>query len=348
MDDVVLDTLGLFTPTIIAVIAVTAVLAIANYLLRRNQPQEVSVSRQMLMLLLTVGGLLTIIFALPISETSRGQLLSLLGIVVTAVVALSSTTFVANIMAGLMLRAVNSFRPGDFVRCGDYFGRVTERGIFHTEIQTEDRDLATLPNLYLVNNPVTVILSSGTIVSANLTLGYDISHVQAEELLKQAAANAGLNDSFVLVGELNDHSVSYRVGGFTDDINRLLTMKSTLRKNILEVMHGRGVEIVSPNFMNQRALDPNEKVIPRPYREKLRPASADESTPEAVIFDKADSAAEKEQLSQEAHALRARLEEVAEERKGADDAATHRLHTEKEDIKHRLSELDDLIKNGDD
>jgi len=36
---------------------------------------------------------------------------------------------------------------------GDYFGRVTERGLFHVEIQTEDRDLATLPNMFLVSQP---------------------------------------------------------------------------------------------------------------------------------------------------------------------------------------------------
>ena len=42
----------------------------------------------------------------------------------TATVALSSTTFVANTMAGLMLRLVRNFRPGEFVRVGDHFGSV--------------------------------------------------------------------------------------------------------------------------------------------------------------------------------------------------------------------------------
>ena len=61
-------------------------------------------------------------------DTSRGQLLALLGLALTAVIALSSTTFVANAMAGLMLRSVKSFRPGDFIRVGEQSGRVTERG----------------------------------------------------------------------------------------------------------------------------------------------------------------------------------------------------------------------------
>ena len=63
---------------------------------------------------------------------------------------------------------MRNFRPGDFVRVGERLGRVTERGLFHTEIQTEDRDLTTLPNLYLVTNPVTVVRASGTIVSTTV------------------------------------------------------------------------------------------------------------------------------------------------------------------------------------
>jgi len=58
----------------------------------------------------------------------------LLGNVLTGVIAFSSTTFVANMMAGLMLRSVKSFTPGDFIEAGDYFGKATERGLFHTEI----------------------------------------------------------------------------------------------------------------------------------------------------------------------------------------------------------------------
>ncbi|XOV88435.1 MAG: mechanosensitive ion channel family protein [Pseudomonadota bacterium] len=297
-----------FLPAALAVAATVLVLGLTNYFLRRDKHGELSVSNQLLMLALTAAGILIVIFSLPVSETSRGQILSLLGIVVTAVIALSSTTFVANVMAGLMLRAVNSFRPGDFVRVQDLFGRVTERGIFHTEIQTEDRDLATLPNLLLVTNPVTVVHDSGTIISARLSLGYDVSHVRVEELLKQAADNSGLADSFVLVGELGDFSVSYRVGGFSADVSRLLTAKSNLRKNILLVMHEAGIEIVSPNFMNQRVLAEGKLMIPRRYRENTSEPA--EASPEDVIFDKADTAAEREMKKQELGLARQRVEEI--------------------------------------
>lgn len=337
-----------FLPGLAALVCVVLLLAVANFLIRRGQTGEISVSRQALMLLLSATGVLIVIFALPLSETSRGQVLSLLGIVITAVIALSSTTFVANIMAGLMLRAVNSFRPGDFIRSPNIFGKVTERGIFHTEIQTEDRDLMTLPNMYLVNNPVTVVHNSGTIITATLSLGYDVSHTSIEKLLNEAAEACGLTDPFTLVMDLNDFSVSYRVGGFTDDVNQLLTIKSNLRRQILTVLHTNGVEIVSPGFMNQRQLNPEQKVLPASEEKPHEPehnveAEQPENTPESMIFDKADSAAEREQLKSELKDAQERLKALSAEIKSADDAIRVQLEHDQKRLAQRVDELTEAI-----
>lgn len=331
----------LFLPSLLALVGVVVVLGLINYLIRRGLTEELSVSRQLLMLCLTAAGLLMIIFSLPLSETSRGQILSLLGIVVTAVIALSSTTFVANVMAGLMLRAVNNFRPGDFIRSETFFGRVTERGIFHTEIQSEDRDLITLPNMYLVNNPVTVVHNSGTIISATLSLGYDVSHVQVEELLIKAADKTGLEDAFVLVIDLNDFSVSYRVGGFSNDVNRLLSTKSSLRKNILAMVHDSGIEIVSPGFMNQRVLAPGEKTIPARISEKAQDKTG--SSPEDMIFDKAGSAAEHEELKQELATAREELEAIITGIKSLEGKDKAVQEGEREKLKLRVEKLSELV-----
>ena len=210
-----------------------------------------------------------------------------------AAIAFSSTTFVGNVMAGLMLKAVRSFRSGDFVRVQDQFGRVSQRGLLSTEIQTEDRDLVTLPNLLLVTNPVKVVRASGTIVSAAVSLGYDVAHDRVDTLLRAAAEDAGLDDPFVLVMELGDFSVVYRVAGLLQEVKQLLTARSRLRRAMLDRLHGDGVEIVSPSFMNQRVLQPDVPIIAR-----SAPASktADDSTVEDLAFDKAEEAESLEQL----------------------------------------------------
>lgn len=286
-----------------------------------NMGAQARLPRQLAMLVLTVMALVLVIIVFPMSDSTRGQVITLLGLVITGVIALSSTTFVANIMAGLMLHVLNSFKPGDFIRVGPHFGRVTELGLFHTEIQTEDRDLATLPNLHLATNPVTVVHSAGTIISAELSLGYDIPRKKIETLLKEAAQRAELHDPFVLIITLGDYSVAYRVSGFLAEVKNLITAKSSLKKCILDVLHDNDVEIVSPSFMNQRQLAADRKTIPQKEIDTTPQPAVKETVPEELIFDKAQVAAEAEILRAEIDKLGLQIEELGKKRKGLDKDA---------------------------
>jgi len=337
-----------FVPLLAVLAIVSGVLWFINWLMLKRKKglgAETQLPRQLLMIGTTAVGLLLIVLVFPMSDSTRGQVLSLIGVVLTAVIALSSTTFVANIMAGLMLRVVKSFRPGDFIHIGNQFGRITERGLFHTEIQTEDRNLTTFPNLYLVTNPVTVVRSSGTIVSATLSLGYDLPHSRIEELLKEAAKQTDLQEPFIQVRELGDCSVTYRVAGFLTNVKLLLTARSDLRKNVLDVLHAHGVEIVSPAFMNQRRLPEDGKVIPDEVKLHTPKQSPEpEEAPENLIFDKAEEAEELENLRKEYAELNQRLEELKKERKSAEEADCPRLDAEIASLENKAEQLARKIK----
>lgn len=294
-----------YAPVIATLLVSVAVLGGAQRLLRSREDRrdDVSgVSRQIVMLALSAAALLLVTLALPIRDELREQLLSLFGLLLTGVIAFSSTTLVANVMAGFMLRGVRNFRPGDFVRVGDQFGRVTERGLFHVEIQTEDGDLSTLPNLYLVTHPVTVLRASGTVVSATLSLGYDVAHAQVEALALRAAERCGLSDPFVLILELGDFAVTYRVAGFLPDVKTILSTRSRLRACLLDTLHAAGIEIVSPTFMNQRRVEAGRFFVPREPRGAPAPPDS-ETHPEERIFDKAEEVGAREALRSERRAL---------------------------------------------
>ncbi len=265
-------------------------------------------ARQVAMLALTAAGVVAVVLALPISESTRNSLLGLLGLVITGVIALSSTSFISNAMAGLMLRAVRSFSLGDFVRVGGYFGRVTERGLFHTEIQSEDRDLVTIPNLFLSVNPVTVIRASGTIISCDLSLGYDVPYYRVEPLLKAAAEDAGLQEPFAQILTLGDYSITYRIAGFCTEVAQLLSQRTRLRQAVLDQLNGDGIEIVSPAFMNQRRVAEGIKFTfaPRPAYD----AQEAQQVPEKRIFDKADLADQGAAIKDEQVSLAREIEEL--------------------------------------
>ena len=184
-----------FAPSAAILVLFIILLFVMQRILDRSASANGHRARNQLILLgISVAGLLVVILVMPIGEAARGQILGLLGIVLSAGIALASTTFLGNAMAGVMLRAVKNFRMGDSIRTGEHFGRVSERGLFHTEIQTEDRELTTLPNLFLVTNPVTTLRSSGTIVSTTISLGYDVPRKKVSELLLEAATQAELEE----------------------------------------------------------------------------------------------------------------------------------------------------------
>ncbi len=281
------------------------------------------------------------ILVLPITEQTKTQLLSLFGLLLTAIIAFSSTTLVTNAMAGLMLRAMRNFHAGDFIRAGEHFGRVTEQGLFHTEIQTGNRDLTAIPNAFLVTHPVTVVRHSGTIIETTLSLGYDVAHTRAEELLVRAAEAAGLDEAFVQILALGDHAITYRVAGFLEETRKLVSASTQLRRAVLDTLHHAGVEIASPQIMAQRRLAADERLIPQPDRRA--PRSRDEAAPEEIVFDKAEEAERIGALRHEREELAKQVRELEREAGEGDDADTAATSRDIERARSRLAEIDELL-----
>lgn len=327
-----------FAPFLAVVAAVFLSLwAIHWILLRRSLTleHEHRLPRQLALLGLSCLGLFAAILAMPVSDATRNQLLTVLGLLASGIIALSSTTLVANAMSGLMLRSTKSFRTGDFIRVVSHFGRVTERGLFDTEIQTEERELTALPNLFLITNPVTVVRSSGTLVSVSLSLGYDVPHAVVEPLLLEAAQQADLEEPFVRVMELGNFAVTYRVSGFLADIKNLLTARSNLCKMVLNLLHGNGIEIVSPSFMNQRPLPPDRRIIPE-LRAEVAPTE-EQPAPEDLMFDKAESA---ERIEQQKRSLQSKIDEIETRLKQSNGDDRDRLKDELARLRTQFNALE--------
>ena len=307
-------------------------------MLRRslNLAHDRRLPRQFALFGLMVAGIVFVVLALPVPAATRNQLLTVLGLFGSGVIALSSTTLVANAMAGLMLGFTNSFRTGDFIRVGEQFGRVTMRRLLHTEIQTEDRELTTLPNLFLISNPVTVVRYSGTLVSVSLSLGYDVPHGEIESALIEAAESIELEQPFVRVMELGNYAVTYRVSGFLPDIKNLITVKSDLCKSVLDTLHGQGIEILSPTFMNQRPVPPDKRLIPE--KNGVLRTNQQRPVPEDVMFDKA---VEAERVEQQRIRIKDEIVRVEEQIGQAEKDDRVRFESKLESLRTQLAELND-------
>ncbi len=333
-----IEDLARFVPLLGTIAAVIIVLGAVDWTLRRrwHGDPDAQFRFQLIMLALSFAGLLTVIVALPINDAVRGQLLSLIGILLSAAIALSSATFIGNIMAGIMLKVVRNARPGDFITVANLTGRVTEMDLLHTEIQTEFRDLVTVPNLYMVTQPLQVVRASGTIIQAEVSLGYDVPHTQAAEILRAAAATAGLKDGFVQVRELGDFSVIYRVAGLLEDVTSLISARSKLRVAMLDALHTAKIEIVSPNFMNTRVVSDDHRFIPKASTKK---AAKVELESELIAFDKAEEAATVEKI-------RIAIEQTDAELEALDKAAGEVDPAERTALEEKKLRLIEQLKAG--
>jgi len=290
----------------------------ANKLLERQTKGKIDkgIIKSIILFCIVLIGLISVVLSLPLGS-QKDDITSLIGIVLSAVLGLSSTTFIGNALAGISLKLRGSYRPGDFITINDLFGRVTELGLFHTEIQTVDRDLTSLPNMALASNALKVTRSSGTFISAECSLGYDVNRLKVEETLLAAAESAGLKDPFVHIISLGDFSIVYRVHGLLEVVNTIVSARSRLKASVIDELHEADIEIVSPNFMNQKQVG-DTIFIPKKYRTDKREV-LEENTPEKLMFDKAEEAESVEKKKERLSSLEEKLLEDKEQLKEISD-----------------------------
>lgn len=329
-------------------IGVLALIALAQLAPRLRRNDDDGLLLQLLGWGLALVLVVVFVVALPVSDSVRGQILSLIGVVLTAIIALSSTTFVANAMAGIMLQMTKPFKPGDFIQANGVFGRVTHRALVHTRVQTDTRDFTTLPNLMLVTHPVTVLHREGTIIQIDVSLGYDVNYRTAETHLKTAAADASLQDPYVLVTELLDHAVVYRIAGFMADLKNPINARSVLRKCVLDALHHADIEITSPSVVAQRQQPGDTRTLPSRVAVPMGEAADSDDVPDSMIFDSAEEAAAMERLRDDLLATRSaidaqqkKLKQLSAAEKPAEEATLARL-------KQKLDWLEAQVKRAGD
>ena len=197
----------------------------------------------------------------PLLPNSDSEIFQGVSVFIGVVVSLGSTSVVGNVMSGLVMTYMRPFRIGDFIRFGDTEGEVIEKSMLVTRIRTRKNDIVTIPNSNMMSSQTSNYTFSaqryGIIVHTKITIGYDEPWKKIESLLVQAAENTdGIKrhpKPFVRITALDDFYVEYEINGITDRAKTLSTVYSALHQQILDTMHGAGVEIMSPHIEAQRS-----------------------------------------------------------------------------------------------
>jgi len=180
---------------------------------------------------------------------------------------LGSSSFIANIMAGLSMTYRGAFKQADRVRIGEVVGAVEDIKLMVTRIRTPKNEIVVIPNSTILSTNIVnysaLARTQGLVLHTVVGIGYDAPWRQVEAMLLLAVARTeGLNAEpkpFVLQLSLGDFAVNYEVNAYCNDANRMLALYSALHANIQDVFNEHGVQIMSPAYES----DPGSpKVVP--------------------------------------------------------------------------------------
>ncbi len=180
--------------------------------------------------------------------------LRLIGLVVGGIVAFSSTTLIANLVAGATLHITKPFSPGEIIQVNDVLGKVISMGAVYTEIYAFDKTTRNVPNAKVLGDGVTNFDESGFRVQVEVTLGYDLNRVEVENTLIKAAKLLHLDDVFVAITALKDHAIAYQLNATCHDPEAFIFIESRLRKTVLDECAIAKIDIRSPQLIFHNPL----------------------------------------------------------------------------------------------
>lgn len=183
-----------------------------------------------------------------------------------------SSGSLSNLIAGFVLTYMRSFKIGDRIRVNQDTGDVVEKGMLVTRIRTPKNEIISIPNSNVLNNNLinysSEATTTGLIIYANISIGYDTEWREVHRLLITAALNTKNLEKepppFVLQTALDDFYVSYQINAYTKAPNQQASIYSELFQNIQDQFNEAGVQIMSPHY----EADKETVVIPERYRNK--------------------------------------------------------------------------------
>ena len=138
--------------------------------------------------------------------------------------------------------------------------------------------------------------------------------------------------------------MTYRIAGFLPDPRRMLTVRSRLYERVLDTLHAAGIEIVSPIFLNQRSLSRGDPVVPSGAFGSIELGDKfDTTTPESLIFDKADVVERIEHLRAEKTETLSEIKELEHRLKRVEDDHRPALNRELRRRQRRAEAIDAMM-----
>jgi small-conductance mechanosensitive channel len=176
---------------------------------------------------------------------------------------LGSSSAIGNLVAGLVITYMRSFKIGDRIKIKDATGFVVEKSPFVIRIRNVKNEFITFPNLTVLNSEIINYSTSADddalVLHAKITMGYDVPWRQVYDVLLDAAAKTPFIEErpkpFVLQTALRDFCAVYEINAYTKDIEHFQRTYSLLYQNIQDGFKDAGISMFTPSYEVSTVVD---------------------------------------------------------------------------------------------
>ena len=194
-------------------------------------------------------------------------LILMISMIIGFVVAMAATGSIGNVLSGLVLNAFRPYKIGDRVKIGDEIGDVVGTNLGFVQLETLNSEIIEIPNNTVIADKIINYSKSGAFaVNVDVGIGYYVPNELVKTLLIDAARDTkDIEDDprpNVLLMNMGDYSITYRLRGFTTNAKAMLRVRSNLMASVHTQFYKHGVEILSPWYLVKReeAIPTSEKI----------------------------------------------------------------------------------------
>jgi len=192
---------------------------------------------------------------LPGSDSKAFQGVS---VFIGVIFSLGSSSAIGNLVAGLVITYMRSFKLGDRVQIKDVTGFVVEKNLMVVRLKTHKNEYVTFPNMIILgSNIINYNTSSdedeeGLILNTEITFNYATPWQTIHEILINAALNTKYVQKnpkpFVLQTKLDDFYASYQINCYTKEVSKVPAIYAALYENIQNGFHEAGLDMTAPHY----------------------------------------------------------------------------------------------------
>ncbi len=207
-----------------------------NFSKRFKNADLLKVALHVLVWVLTIS----LIFSLVLKSSIFLFLLFLIFIVIVSIISFSDLA--KNIIGGLLILLDKPFEYGDWIKIGNYSGKVRAKNLRTTEIISEDDSLITIPNYYFITNA----FENLNIISKNKKVSFvvevsprsDISKIKSSlsEIVSLSIYNSINRPVEIVYKGLNDRGkLEFQIKAYVFDAKYESEFKSDVQESIAEI-----------------------------------------------------------------------------------------------------------------